>query len=87
MPGVVGQTEVQAVATLEKAGFVVKTVNEATNEAAQVGTVLKQNPAAGAKARKGATVTIAVGALNQQTTTTTTTTTTPTPTPPPAGAG
>jgi serine/threonine-protein kinase len=91
VPGVVGRSEVQAVAMLEKAGFVAKTVNEATNEAAQVGTVLKQAPAAGAKAHKGAIVTIAIGALNQPTTTTTTptttTTTTTTPAPPPAAGG
>jgi beta-lactam-binding protein with PASTA domain/predicted Ser/Thr protein kinase len=90
VPSVVGQSEVQAVAALENAGFKARTVNEATSEATQVGTVLKQSPAAGAKARKGVTVTIAIGALNPQTTPTTTpttTTTTTTPTPPPAGAG
>jgi beta-lactam-binding protein with PASTA domain len=89
VPGVVGQSEVQAVAALEKAGFTVKTVNEVTSEAAQVGTVLKQSPPAGTKAHKGATVTIAIGTLNPQTTPTTTTPTTPTTTttPPPAGAG
>jgi len=88
VPGVVGQSEVQAVAALEKAGFTVKTVNEVTSEAAQVGTVLKQSPLSGAKAHKGATVTVAIGTLNPQTTPTTTTPTTPTTTTtPPAGAG
>jgi len=83
VPGVVGQSEVQAVATLEKAGFAVKTVNEATSDTTKVGAVLSQSPVAGAKARKGSTVTVTIGALNQQTTPTTTTTTTTT-TPPPA---
>ncbi len=88
VPSVVGQSEVQAVGTLEKAGFTVKTVNEATSDATQVGIVLKQSPAPAAKAHKGSTVTIAIGSLSQQTTpTTSTTTTTPSPTPPPAGAG
>ncbi|HEX5852997.1 MAG TPA: PASTA domain-containing protein, partial [Solirubrobacteraceae bacterium] len=87
VPGVVGDSEVQAVATLEKAGFVVKTVNEVTSDATQVGTVLKQSPTAPAKAHRGDTVTIAIGALNQQPPPTTTTTTTPAPTPPPVGAG
>jgi beta-lactam-binding protein with PASTA domain/predicted Ser/Thr protein kinase len=88
VPSVVGETEVQAVSTLEKAGFVAQTVNEVTSDATKVGTVLKQSPAAAAKARRGATVTVAIGALGQQTTpttTTTTTTTTPPPVPPPAG--
>jgi beta-lactam-binding protein with PASTA domain len=51
--------------------------------------VLKQSPAAGTQARKGSSVTIAVGVLAARTTPTTPTTTTPTTTttttPPPAG--
>jgi eukaryotic-like serine/threonine-protein kinase len=75
VPDVEGQREASAVATLEKAGFASTTVFEAVSEPAKAGVVLKQSPAAGAKARKGATVTIDVGA---QTTTTTPTTTIPT---------
>ena len=51
-----------AAAALKHAGFKSKTVTTPTTEAAQVGVVLKQSPAGGAKARKGATVTITVGA-------------------------
>jgi eukaryotic-like serine/threonine-protein kinase len=98
LPSVIGESEVSAIATLEKAGFKAKTFNEATSEATQVGMVLKQSPVAGAKARKGTTVTLDIGALSPSTTTTpttttpttpstTTTTTTTTTTPPPAGAG
>jgi len=79
VPGVAGMTEVAAAAELEKAGFTVKTVTEPTSVAAKVGHVLKQNPSAGAKARKGATVTIWIGMATETTPTTpTTTTTTPT---------
>jgi serine/threonine-protein kinase len=95
VPNVVGKNEVSAVAALEKAGFTPTTVTEAVTESTQVGIVLKQSPAAGAKARKGATVTLAIGALSTPATTpttppttkTTTTTTTTTTTPPPAAAG
>jgi len=93
VPGVTGKTEVAAAAELEKAAFTIKTVTEPTSVAAQVGHVLKQNPSAGAKARKGATVTIWIGMASETTpttpttptttpTTTTTTTTTPATTPP-----
>jgi beta-lactam-binding protein with PASTA domain/predicted Ser/Thr protein kinase len=91
VPGVADETEVAAAAELEKAGFTVKTVTEPTSMVAKVGHVLKQNPSAGAKARKGATVTIWIGMATETTpttpttttpTTTTTTTTTPGATPP-----
>jgi eukaryotic-like serine/threonine-protein kinase len=78
VPDVVGQNETQAAATLGRAGFAPKMVSATITEPAQVGVVLKQTPAAGGRARKGATVTIAVGVLGQQTTPTTPTTTTPT---------
>jgi eukaryotic-like serine/threonine-protein kinase len=86
VPSVLGATEVHAEDVLEKAGFVPVVVTEPTTEAAQVGHVLKQSPAAAAHAAKGANVTITIGALAQQTTPTTTTppTTTPTPAPPTA---
>jgi eukaryotic-like serine/threonine-protein kinase len=79
VPHVEGKTEVAAANALEKAGFAVKTITEPTSEASKVGHVLKQNPSAGAKARKGATVTIWIGMASETTPTTpTTTTTTPT---------
>ena len=88
VPRVEGKTEVAATTALEKAGFTVKSVTEPTSEATQVGRVLKQNPAAGAHAHKGATVTISIGMVAETTpttpTTTTTTTTTTAPATPPA---
>jgi serine/threonine-protein kinase len=85
VPNVVGQNEAQASAALGRAGFTPQAVSQTTTESSQVGLVLKQSPAAGHKARKGATVMIAIGALGAQTTPTTTTPTTPaTPTPPAA---
>jgi eukaryotic-like serine/threonine-protein kinase len=87
VPDVVGQNEAQAAAALGRAGFTPQAVTQTTTEASQVGTVLKQSPAAGHKARKGATVMIAVGALGPQTTPTTTTPSTPAPPTPPAASG
>jgi beta-lactam-binding protein with PASTA domain len=84
VPSVVGQSEVQAVATLTAAGFTSNTVTRTVTEPAKVGIVVQQSPAAGHKLSKGGSVTIAVGAVGQQTTTTPTTTTTTT-TAPPAG--
>ncbi len=87
IPGVVGAAEAVAVAHLKAAGLHPVTVTAATTEAAQVGVVLKQSPEAGTKARKGATVTITVGAQATPTiptTTTTTSTTTTTPALPPS---
>jgi eukaryotic-like serine/threonine-protein kinase len=90
VPDVVGQNETAAAAALGGAGFKPKTKTETVSEPAQVGIVLKQSPAAGANARKGATVTITVGELGSATTPTTTTTSTsstPAPTPPTGAAG
>jgi eukaryotic-like serine/threonine-protein kinase len=92
VPSVVGKSEALAAAALGEAGFTPKTVPATTAEPAQVGVVLKQQPAPGTRARKGSSVTIAVGVLGTQTTPTTppTTTppaTTPTTTPPPPAAG
>ena len=90
VPLVVGQTETQATAALQKAGFTTKLASAPTTEATQVGVVLKQSPSAGARAAKGATVTITVGVLGTQTAptgptgATTAPTTTPTTTTPPA---
>ncbi len=80
VPNVLGASEVHAEGVLEKAGFVSSVLTETTTEASQVGHVLKQSPAAGTHASRGATVTITVGAAAQQTTPTTTTPTTTTPT-------
>jgi eukaryotic-like serine/threonine-protein kinase len=87
VPDVVGQNETQASAALGRAGFTPQASTQTTTEASQVGLVLGQKPAAGHKARKGATVTIAIGVLGPQTTPTTTPTTpTTTPATPPAPA-
>ena len=92
VPNVVGKSEALAAAALGEAGFKPKTVPANTTDQAQVGVVLKQSPAAGTHARKGSSVTIAVGTLGPVTTPTPPTPTTPTattpatPTPsPPAG--
>jgi beta-lactam-binding protein with PASTA domain len=87
VPSVVGQSEVHAVATLTAAGFTSTTVTRTVTEPSKVGIVVQQSPVAGHKLAKGGSVTIAVGAVDQQTTTTpttTTTTTTTTATTPPA---
>jgi eukaryotic-like serine/threonine-protein kinase len=91
VPGVVGQDETEAGASLGRAGFSPKMVTAATTEPSQVGIVLRQSPTAGTNAPKGSTVTITVGVLGAPTTPTTPTTTTPTTpttttttTPPPA---
>ncbi|MGH2834725.1 MAG: Stk1 family PASTA domain-containing Ser/Thr kinase [Solirubrobacteraceae bacterium] len=81
VPGVVGQSEVQAISTLQAAGFETTTVTRTVSEEAKVGTVLQQSPGAGAKLAKGQVVTLAIGKLGQQTTSTQTT-----PTPQPPGA-
>ncbi|HEV2924249.1 MAG TPA: Stk1 family PASTA domain-containing Ser/Thr kinase [Solirubrobacteraceae bacterium] len=78
VPNVVGKSEALAAAALGGAGFTPKTASATTSEEAKVGVVLKQSPAGGAHARKGATVTITVGVLGTQTIPTTTPTTTPT---------
>ena len=86
VPNVVGKSEALAAAALGEAGLKPRTVPATTTEAAQVGIVLTQSPTPAAHARKGATVTIGVGALGTPTTPTTTTTTPTTTTPPAAGA-
>jgi serine/threonine-protein kinase len=81
VPNVVGKSEVQAVASLTAAGFASATVTRTVSEPSKVGIVVQQSPVAGHKLAKGATVTIAVGAVGQETTTTPTTTTPTTTTP------
>ena len=86
-PSVVGQSEAQAVATLTRAGFSSHTVSRTVTDPTKVGLVVQQSPDAGHKLAPGATITIAVGALAQQTTSTSTTTTAPPPSAaPPAAA-
>jgi serine/threonine protein kinase len=85
-PSVVGQSEAQAVAALTSAGFASHTVSRTVTDPSKVGIVVQQSPEAGHKLAKGATVTLAVGALAQQTTSTSTTTTTPPPPPAPGPA-
>jgi serine/threonine-protein kinase len=89
VPSLVGQTESAAAAALGSAGLSPHVEQASTSEAAQVGIVLRQSPAAGARVRKGSNVTIAVGVLKEKTTPTTTTPTTTTPTTitPPAPGG
>jgi eukaryotic-like serine/threonine-protein kinase len=81
VPSVVGQSEVQAVATLTAAGFTSTTVTRTVTEPSKVGIVVQQSPEAGHKLTKGGSVTIAVGAVGEQTTTTPTTSTPTTSTP------
>jgi eukaryotic-like serine/threonine-protein kinase len=77
VPRVVGRSEVQAAGELGQAGFKPKSVSRTVTNPAEVGIVLTQNPAGGRQAHRGATVTITVGTLGQQTTSSTTTTTPP----------
>ncbi|MGH2865027.1 MAG: Stk1 family PASTA domain-containing Ser/Thr kinase [Solirubrobacteraceae bacterium] len=86
VPNVVGAASAVAAAALRHAGFKVASQPHTTTEQPQVGVVLEQSPAGGARARKGATVTISVGALATPTTSTTPTTTTTTTTEAPAAA-
>jgi eukaryotic-like serine/threonine-protein kinase len=79
VPNVVGQSEEQAMATLSGQGFTSATVTRTVTDPTKNGIVVQQSPAAGAKAAKGASVTLAVGRLAQQTTSTSTSTTPPTP--------
>jgi beta-lactam-binding protein with PASTA domain len=78
VPQVVGQSETQAAATLGRAGFNPKSVSRGVSEseASKVGVVLRQSPAGGRLAPKGATVTIAVGVLEPPPSTSSTSTTT-----------
>ena len=80
VPNVVGQNETQAAAALGEAGLHPNAATVTTTLQSQVGVVLRQNPSAGQQARKGATVTIAVGTLAAPTGATGTTGTTTAPT-------
>lgn len=79
VPEVVGAAKAAATSHLERAGFKVNSTTRTTSEKSQSGVVLAQSPSAGARARKGSTVTITVGSYSAPTTPTTTTQATPTP--------
>ena len=61
VPDVTNQAEEDAVTTLEASGFNVDVQREATDDPALDGFVLSQDPAGGAQAQQGSTVTIVVG--------------------------
>jgi serine/threonine-protein kinase len=83
VPSVVDRTEAQAVEDLSGAGFKIRERQRPVDDPAQDGKVLDQNPPAGKKVKKGATVTITIGTFDPTqapgTTTPDTTTTTTTP--------
>jgi eukaryotic-like serine/threonine-protein kinase len=78
VPDVTTQEVSVAQATLQSAGFKVRTVSEDTNDPSLDGIVISQDPAGGAQAKPNTVVTLFVGRLVQTTTTTTTTATVPT---------
>jgi eukaryotic-like serine/threonine-protein kinase len=61
VPDVTSQDEQAATEALQDAGFDVNVVDEPTGDVNQDGLVLSQDPAGGAQARPGATVTIVIG--------------------------
>jgi eukaryotic-like serine/threonine-protein kinase len=65
VPDVSGQTQDQATAALQAAGFQVQVRNKAVTDQAQDGTVVHQTPPAGRKLKKGRTVIIYVGHFQQ----------------------
>jgi len=77
VPNVVGESQAAATAALKKAGFKVKTLTSPTTEASQLGMVISQSPGGG-EARKGSTITIAIGVAATTTTPSTSTPSTPT---------
>jgi len=81
VPDVSSQTEEQARATLEEAGFQVPAARTEQTDAAAPGTVVSQSPGAGETARLGSTVTITVAEPAPTPTETPTPTATETPTP------
>jgi serine/threonine-protein kinase len=75
VPDVTGLDEETAQKQLEDKGFVVSVRDRTTQDPAEDGNVVEQRPAAFSKVKPGATVTIYIGRLAEQTSTTTTTTT------------
>jgi beta-lactam-binding protein with PASTA domain/predicted Ser/Thr protein kinase len=63
VPDVTGQDETSARASLENEGWTVAVRDTATEDPAEDGIVISQNPAPGAEAEPGSTVTIVVGRL------------------------
>jgi penicillin-binding protein 1A len=61
VPNVVTMSKAEATAVLKDAGFKVSSVNQCTEDKDENGLVLSQDPAGGAKAKEGSTVTIWVG--------------------------
>jgi beta-lactam-binding protein with PASTA domain len=61
VPDVTALTEDEAIAELEGAGFTVRIRREVTDDPAQIGIVLRQEPAAGSTAARGDAVTVVVG--------------------------
>jgi serine/threonine-protein kinase len=62
VPDVTGETQAQATADLQRAGFGIDVKQEPAQKDKDVGKVTSQDPAPNAKATKGSTVTITVGA-------------------------
>jgi serine/threonine-protein kinase len=75
VPDVTGLDEATAQKQLEDKDFVVSVRDRTTQDPAEDGNVVEQRPAAFSKVKPGATVTIYIGRLAEQTSTTTTTTT------------
>ncbi|HKN94399.1 MAG TPA: PASTA domain-containing protein [Thermoleophilaceae bacterium] len=61
VPDVTGQTQAQATATLQAAGFQVQAKPKATKDQTQNGLVIHQRPAVGTQLKKGRTVVIYIG--------------------------
>jgi serine/threonine-protein kinase len=61
VPDVTGQDEQTATQTLEQAGFVVESIDQATTDQSQDGIVLDEQPPGGSRAPAGSQVTIYVG--------------------------
>jgi eukaryotic-like serine/threonine-protein kinase len=68
VPDVSGQTQAQATAALQAAGFQVQAKDKATTDQTQDGLVVHQRPAVGTVLKKGRTVVIYVGRFQQTTT-------------------
>jgi serine/threonine-protein kinase len=75
VPDVTGLDEATAQTELEDKGFVVSVRDRTTEDPAEDGNVVEQRPPALSKVKPGATVTVYIGRLTEQTSTTTTTTT------------
>jgi eukaryotic-like serine/threonine-protein kinase len=68
VPDVSGQTQAQATAALQAAGFQVQAKDKATTDQTQDGLVVHQRPAVGTVLKKGRTVVIYIGRFQQTTT-------------------